>query len=191
MHQNQDLQKLSEELEENPHALIYLLSQAFISRLCGSVYNPDCVPQTLSLLSKEQVRARIYEFYQRIGLPIDKIHEYFVNSRWLTACLHTMTLDEISKPKPFFEKNLANPDFKQALVINIHEGIEWFNKEAFETMLWNLKMIPSLEFLVGDFCEEDKTQYLTKLEKLIESFIKAEGESSYRVDLFINALSSD
>ncbi|NLZ26849.1 MAG: alpha-amylase, partial [Chloroflexi bacterium] len=189
--QTHDLQKFTEKLEEKPHALIYLLSHAFISRVCGSVFNPANVHKTLSLLSKEQIRARVYEHYRAIGLPIDKIHEYFVNSRWLTACLHTMTFDELSQPKTFFEKNLANPDFRQALVINHHEGVEWFNKEAFETMLWNLKMIPSMEILADKTSEEEKAQCLLKLNVLIASFRKAERESGYLVDFFFNALSSD
>ncbi|HPL81843.1 MAG TPA: hypothetical protein PLU23_05010, partial [Anaerolineaceae bacterium] len=189
--QTHDLQKFTEKLEEKPHALIYLLSHAFISRLCGSVFNPANVHKTLSLLSKEQIRARVCEHYRAIGLPIDKIHEYFVNSRWLTACLHTMTFDELSQPNTFFEKNLANPDFRQALVINHHEGVEWFNKEAFETMLWNLKMIPSMEILADKTSEEEKAQCLLKLNAFIASFRKAERKSGYRVDFFFNALSSD
>ena len=180
------------DLKDKPSSLTYILTQAFISRLCGSVYDPVCVQQTLSFLSKEQVRARIHKHYRAIGLAVDKIHEYFVNSRWQTACLHTITPNTMAQPKLFFEKNLANPDFRQALVINEYEGIEWFNKEAFETMLWNLKMIPGIECLANKCCEEkEKEAYLANLASLIDCFRKAEIESGYRIDRFIEALSRD
>lgn len=181
-------QELLNLINETPFAANYLLSYGFISRLCGTVDDLNCAKQTLSLLSKEQVRTRIYEHFRTIGLPIDKIHEYFVNCRWLIAKAHSMSSENLSNSKSFFERLLINTDFRQALMINEYEGIEWFNQEAFETMLLHLNLIPRIELLSQYQDDDTLINELSIIDELVSQFKNAEKASSYRVDKFLDTL---
>ena len=182
------IQSFSKEITQTPSKRAYLLSFAFLSRLCGSVYDANRVQQTLSLLNKEQVRSRIYEHFRSIDLPIDKIHEYFVNMRWQIAQLHTMSLAEMADHPVYLEKQLNNNDFRQALVINEHEGIEWFNKEAFQTMLWHMRYIPCLELLAHKPPQAAMDKSLTILDDLIKALTQSEMQSEYQVGKLISKL---
>ncbi len=185
---NPFIQSFSKEITQTPSKRAYLLSYAFVSRLCGSVYDANRVQQTLSLLNKEQVRPRIYEHFRSIGLPIDKIHEYFVNMRWQIAQLHTMSLAEMADHPVYLEKQLNNNDFRLALVINEHEGIEWFNKEAFQTMLWHMRYIPCLELLAHKPPQAAMDKSLTILDELITDLTESETQSEYQVEKLICGL---
>ncbi len=183
------IKTFSDELVQTPAKRAYLLAYAFISRISGSIYDPESVQMTLTLLDKEQIRSRIYEHFRSIGLPIDKIHEYFVNMRWQMATLHQLSLAEMADHPLYLEKQLENTDFRKAIVINEHEGIEWFNKEALETMLWHLRYIPNLELLAHKPPQEALDRSLTILDSLINDLRASEAQSDYQVMKWIKGLS--
>lgn len=182
------LKAFSEEIAQAPAKRAYLLNYAFISRLCGSVYDPQNAYQTLSLLDKEQVRARVYEHFRSIGLPIDKIHEYFVNMRWQIAELHQTSLAQMADHPMYLKKQLENADFRKALVINAFEGIEWFNKEALETALWHMGYIPSLEILAQKPPQATAETGLTIIHDLVKDLKTSEARSNYQVEKWIEEL---
>jgi hypothetical protein len=83
---------------------------------------------------------------------------------------------------------LKNQDFRQALVINEHEGIEWFNKEAFQTMLWHMRYIPSLELLAHKPPQAAMDKSLTTLDELITDLTESETQSEYQIEKLISGL---
>ena len=143
----------------------------------------------MELLDKEPIRARIYEYYREIGLPLDKIQEFYCNTRWLIALLHKLTNVTIQNPQTWFDLCLLNPDFRRAIVLNRYEEIDWFNKEAFEAMLWHMELILSNEIQAEDDSETtNKEQRMQLLNELLATLRKAEDASAYQIERLREAL---
>ncbi len=184
-----DDNELTKKIASHSSTTAYSLSFAFLSRLGGSAYQANNAKLTLELLDKEPIRARIYEYYREIGLPLDKIQEFYCNTRWLIALLHKLTNVTIQNPQTWFDLCLLNPDFRRAIVLNRYEEIDWFNKEAFEAMLWHMELILSNEIQAEDDSETtNKEQRMQLLNELLATLRKAEDASAYQIERLREAL---
>ena len=84
---------------------------------------------------------------------------------------------------------LKDADLRQFLQVNQHEDIWWFNKEAFEEMLWWLMMVAALT--IGSDPLRPVNAVIEELEKcysIIQTWQEAEEKSEYQVEKLLSIL---
>jgi len=84
---------------------------------------------------------------------------------------------------------LQEEEIRNFLDINRHRGILWFNKEAFESMLWWM-MATALIHMVADPKKNlaEVIEDLFEAYRSIETMIEAEKQSKYQVESLLEAL---
>jgi len=127
------------------------------------------------------------------GLGLDEAAEW--NSltviKWLTShqrWFETKTLDQ-RPARAALELLLKDGDLRQFLQINQYQDTWWFNKEAFEEMLWWLMMVAGLT--IGSDPLRPVNAVIEELERcytMIQQWQQAEEKSEYRVEKLLETL---
>jgi hypothetical protein len=84
---------------------------------------------------------------------------------------------------------LKDGDLREFLQINQHKDIWWFNKEAFEEMLWWLMMVAALT--IGSDPLRPVNAVIEELEQcysMIQKWQRAEEKSEFQVERLLSAL---
>ena len=87
------------------------------------------------------------------------------------------------------EKWLGNQETRAFLGVNRHRDVLWFNKEAFESMMWWMMTIGLIDQVSRP--EASLTEAVEKLfeaYQLIEEILEAEKESDYQVEKLLEGL---
>jgi hypothetical protein len=93
-------------------------------------------------------------------------------------------------------ENYEAEDFRRLLRINLFEDTVWFNKEAFEDVLFYVSLFVTLESSAafkkaGTETNAEKEAWIDRVEKIQnihESFSKAEAKSGYKLEELITSL---
>jgi hypothetical protein len=80
----------------------------------------------------------------------------------------------------FMEENYSADDFRKLLGINVFNDESWFNKEGFETALFYGSLFAAVETGMTD-----------RITQVCKTLQKAQAESGYRLDRFINLLTNE
>ena len=81
---------------------------------------------------------------------------------------------------------LSDPDIQAYIKLNRYQGVLWFNKEAFEMLLWWVKFIALVEMETGEVDSSDPSQLA--LFEVIQAVTEAVAVSEFRVDKLLAAL---
>ncbi len=92
-------------------------------------------------------------------------------------------------PRSLFETWLADEEIRTFLGVNRYRGKLWFNKEAFESMMWWMLVIGLLRLIAdpNKSLTED-IENLFDAHALIEAILAAEMESEYQLEKLLDAL---
>ncbi len=111
--------------------------------------------------------------------------------KWLTThqrWFETKASDQ-NPPHAIMESLLKDEDLRQFLRINQYQGAWWFNKEAFEEMLWWLLMVAAVT--IGSDPLRPINGVVEELERcysVIQEWQQAEKKSEYQVGKLLSAL---
>ncbi|HSF82043.1 MAG TPA: alpha-amylase family glycosyl hydrolase [Anaerolineales bacterium] len=83
---------------------------------------------------------------------------------------------------------LRDSEIQQLLEINRHQGILWFNKEAFESLLWWMTTIAVIQIIPKFPGDEQAEKQLVKCFQIIQELITAEESSGYQVEKLLTAV---
>ena len=83
----------------------------------------------------------------------------------------------------------AGPDFRNALQVNSYQGVEYFNKEAFERMMWRLLATAAVDLTAASEAPLGQVaDALVAAHKIVLILLRAESESGYRVESLLEIL---
>jgi hypothetical protein len=87
-------------------------------------------------------------------------------------------------------ENYHAEDFRRLLGVNIFEGVIWFNKEAFEEVLFYASLFAALESdaALGAAAGTAWLDRIALIAELAEAFGSAEEKSAYQLDELLSAL---
>jgi len=86
------------------------------------------------------------------------------------------------------ESWLEDNEVQQFLHINRHRGVLWFNKEAFEQLLWWMELVASIEINTDPLRPADEIARETNaLRAMLEKLQQAQEESGYQVEKLMEA----
>ena len=81
------------------------------------------------------------------------------------------------------------PDFRNALQVNSYQGVEYFNKEAFERMMWRLLATAAVDLTAASEAPPGQVaDALVAAHKTVLILLCAESESGYRVGNLLEIL---
>jgi glycosidase len=78
---------------------------------------------------------------------------------------------------------LSDDDVRRFLQVNRHEGVLWFNKEAFDRLLWSMLVIAAITISADPNRPADEiAQEIVACYDVVRALQRAEEESGYRVE---------
>jgi len=93
------------------------------------------------------------------------------------------------KAHGILELLLKDGEVQQFLQVNRHNDIWWFNKEAFEELLWWLLLISSIEIGSNPLRPvNEMTRDLEDCWSTIQTLLEAEEKSEYQVEKLLSIL---
>jgi len=86
------------------------------------------------------------------------------------------------RPYRTLKKLLSDQDIQQFIQVNRYQGVLWFNKEAFETLLDWFFVISILYCYSKEIIEEKISDEISERYQIIQTIRKAEQKSDFRID---------
>jgi hypothetical protein len=85
------------------------------------------------------------------------------------------------------ESLLKDGEVHQFLQVNRYNDILWFNREAFEEMLWWLMLIAAVEISSDPLCPVNRVvEELQECYAMIQIWQKAEEQSEYQIEKLLS-----
>jgi hypothetical protein len=182
---------LHKKLTDTPYTWATLFSWLFVHAL-GKVVNPrDFAGQSRTWIEEWRLEKTISGLLRDLGLEEAVTWSSLAVIKLLTGHQRWFEVKP-SDQKPSYailESLLMDDEVQQFLKVNQHNDIWWFNKEAFEEMLWWLMLIAALE--IGSDPLRPVNAVVAELERcysMIQIWQKAEEKSEYQVEKLLDLL---
>ncbi len=168
-----------------------LFAWLFVHALGKVVHQRDFSGQSHTWIDEWMLGKTILSVLRDLGMEEASAWNSLTLIKWLTS--HQKWFE--SKPSGngqaygIFERLLKDGDVQQFLQINQCNDIWWFNKEAFEELLWWLMMVAALA--IGSDPLRPVNTVVEEIQKcyaLIQTWQQAEERSEYQVEKLLSAL---
>jgi len=160
-------------------------------RLIGRVITsePRFVQISRSWIEEWGILRLVQETIEALGVSQQQAQRGVTILKLLISQQHWVDNIEDQSSLSLIESWLSNEAIRDFLNINRHRGTLWFNKEAFESMMWWM-LTSSLIRLVADPMKSlpEVIEDLFDAYCLIDALIEAEKESEYQVEKLLEAL---
>jgi len=112
--------------------------------------------------------------------------------KWLTSHQRWFALDAPSihaRAYHVLETLLKDDQVQQFLQVNRYQGVLWFNKEAFEQLLWWLTLLAVVEIGVDPLRPEaEVTREMLACYEVVQLLHRAEEKSDYQVEKLLSVV---
>jgi len=160
-------------------------------RLIGRVITSETqfVEISRSWLEEWGILRLIQDTMVSLGLDQQQAHSGVTILKLLVSQQNWVEKVSVQSPTSLLESWLSEKEIRNFLNINRHRGILWFNKEAFESMLWWM-MTTALIRLVANpkMSLAEVVEVLFDAYRSIEALVEAEKLSEYQVEKLLEAL---
>jgi hypothetical protein len=182
---------LHKKLIDSPYTWATLFGWLFVHTLGKVVNQRDFAGQSHTWIEEWGFGKTIFGVLRDLGLEETAAWNSLTVIKWLTGHQRWFELKP-SDPKRasgILESLLKDSEIQQFLLVNQCNDIWWFNKEAFEEMLWWLMMVAALTIgsdslrPVNAVVEELQRCYST-----IQTWQQAEEKSEYQVEKLLELL---
>ena len=182
---------LHKRLTDSPVPWATLFGWLFVHALGRVVHPGDFAEQSRTWIAEWRLGKTIFGMLKDLGLEEAAAWGSLTVIKWLTG--HQKWFEtKPSDPNPAsttLESLLRDGDLRQFLQINQSRDIWWFNKEAFEEMLWWLMMVAAVT--IGSDPLRPVNGVIEELERcysMIQKWQQAEEKSEYQVEKLLAAL---
>jgi hypothetical protein len=177
---------LNKRLTDSPYIWGTLLSWLFVHVLGKVVSQADFSEQSRSWIDEWRLHKTIAEVLTELKLDeptawrsVTLIKILTGNQRWFDQ----KAVNQVA------EKLLKDSEVQQFLMVNRYNEILWFNKEAFEELLWWLMLVSAIE--IGFDPLRPVNEMMRNLERcwsMIQTLQEAEKKSEYQVEKLLEAV---
>jgi glycosidase len=185
----------AEYLHKEPSDSIYtqaaLLSWLFVHTLGKAVNQGSSVEQSRSWIDEWRLSKTISDVLKELGLDDETTWRAVILVKLLT---NHQRWFEVKPPdqkqaSAILESLFKDDEVQQFLQVNRYNDIWWFNKEAFEELLWWLMLIAAVE--IGSDPLRPINEVVKELNgcySMIQTWHKAEEQSEYQVEKLLEAV---
>jgi hypothetical protein len=174
---------------------IYIWSTLFIwlfVHVLGKVVNHmDCAGQSRTWIDEWRLAKIISDVLKEMGQDEVKAWETVTLIKLLTTHQRWFEVEPSDQKQVYviLELLFKDVEVQQFLKVNQYNDIWWFNKEAFEELLWWLMMVAAL--LIGSDPLHPVNAVIAELEKcysIIQTWQEAEEKSEYQVEKLLKGV---
>jgi hypothetical protein len=220
------LHSLGKELNARPALTVFAYAYGALSLLRGVIGDGASGPEAKALADHWTLDRKLREFFgaydvsgDEAGCVLEIIKAVLARTSPAPAA-KTATADttppaaaihELSPAEKLILDNYHAEDFRKLLGVNIFEGVIWFNKEAFEKVLFYAPLFAALESdaaliaaperasrppkppaaKTGAALTADWLDRIAGIAELVEAFAAAEAKSGYQFDGLLRALGTE
>jgi len=166
-----------------------LFSWLFIHTLGEVVNSRDFVGRSRSWIDEWRLGQKAAEDLAELGMDESTTWKAVTLVKILTS--HQRWFDQKAAYQ-VMEKLVKDSEVQQLLQVNRYNDILWFNKEAFEELIWWLMLISAIE--IGFNPLRPVKELMNGFERswsMIQSLREAEQKSEYQVEKLLETLKSD
>ena len=177
---------LHKKLTDSTYTWAILFSWLFVHALGKVVSQRDFAGQSRSWIDEWRLGKTIAEVLMELELDEATTWRAVTLIKILTS--HQRWFDQKAVHQ-VMEKLLKDSEVQQFLQINRHNDILWFNKEAFEDLIWWLMLVSAIE--IGFDPLRPVKELMRNLERcwsMIQTLQEAEQKSEYQVEKLLAAL---
>jgi hypothetical protein len=168
-----------------------LFGWVFVHALGKVVDEKDYPEQSRTWIDGWMLDKTIFGVLRSSGLEEDAAGRSMTAIKMLTSQQRWFEVPSLGQKRSYaiLELLFEDEDFRRFLQINRYQDAWWFNKEAFEEMLWWLMMVAALT--VGSDPLRPVHGVIEELERcylMIQEWQRAEEKSGYQVEKLLSAL---
>jgi hypothetical protein len=172
-------------LTESTTTWATLFSWLFVHALGKAVNQRDFAGQSRTWIDEWRLGKTIFSVLRDLGIEEGAAGSSLTVIKWLTNHQRWFEMKSSDQKQAFAKLELLfkDGDLRQFLQINQYKDIWWFNKEAFEEMLWWLMMVAALE--IGSDSLRPVNAVIEELERcysMIQKWQQAEEKSECQVE---------
>lgn len=184
------------------YKLAILLSWIFTHILESNLYRADNSQQTSENVEEHFPNEILGGLFHEMGQDPQELSQSISLIKILTRHQnwYLRTQKDNQQTSKILQSWLEDEEVRDYLLINQHNDIQWFNKEAYQNLLWWMFTTASIQICTDEqlpeFIFQKKPGHIDQslLEKLSQCFHtitdlqKAEAKSNYQVDLLLKAV---
>jgi hypothetical protein len=182
---------LNKKLTDSPYIWATLFSWLFVHALGKVVHPRDFAGESLTWMDEWGFGKTILSALRDLGLDeaaawnsLTVVKLLTGHQRWFEA-----KPSDQNQAHALLKSLLKDREVRQFLQVNQYNDIWWFNKEAFEEMLWWLMLIASIEIGSDPLCPvNDVIEELERCYSMIQEWQQAEERSEYQIEKLLSAL---
>jgi hypothetical protein len=168
-----------------------LFGWLFVHALGKVVNQKDFAEQSRTWIEEWRLGKTMFGVLTGLGLEEGTARSSLTIIKWLTGHQRWFEAKPLNQKSAHAELELLlkDEDLREFLQINQHKDIWWFNKEAFEEMLWWLMMVAALT--IGSDPLRPINGVVEELERcysVIQEWQEAEKKSEYQVEKLLSTL---
>ncbi|MBN2533758.1 MAG: alpha-amylase [Spirochaetales bacterium] len=151
------------------------------------------ISQSRSWLDEWLFGKKVHAVFRDTGMNEDDAWKCVDIIKILTSHQKWFVLKGLKKNYPYIFMNnlLCDQDIIRFLKVNRYENILWFNKEAFEYVMWWLFIATVIDVLYKEVDDAEIRKKLLRRYTIIEKCLKAESESGFQVEKLLACLKAD
>jgi glycosidase len=182
---------LHKKLTDSTTTWATLFSWLFVHALGKVVNQENFAEQSRTWIDEWRLGKTIFGVLRDLGLEEDAAGSSLTVIKWLTRRQRWFEVKSLDQKQAYanLELLLKDEDLRQFLQINQYQDIWWFNKEAFEEMLWWLMMVAALT--IGSDPLRPVNAVIEELEgcySIIQKWQQAEEKSEYQVERLLTIM---
>jgi glycosidase len=182
---------LHKKLTDSTYLWSTLFNWLFVHALGKVVTQKGFAEQSRSWIDEWRLGKTIFNVLRDLGLEETDAWSSLTLIKWLTG--HQRWFEgkgpDQREAYEILQSLLKDGEVQQFLQVNQYHDIWWFNKEAFEEMLWWLMMVAALE--LGSDPSRPVNAVVAELERcysIIQAWQQAEEKSQYQVEKLLSVL---
>ncbi len=163
-----------------------LFSWLFVHALGKLVSQTDFAEQSRSWIDEWRLGQKVTEVLTELELDEATIWRAVTLIKILTS--HQRWFDQTAV-RQVMERLLKDSEVQEFLQVNRYNDILWFNKEAFEELIWWLMLVSAIEISFDPLRPVNSVvEQLERCYSIIETWQEAEQKSQYQVEKLLAAL---
>lgn len=133
-------------LETDPRRLFVLAAWALLGNLAGPMSLPECAAASRRALTDSAIHPLIIQAFTSCGYSEYEAYKNTQALQWMISPLSLADLQMEDTPKSILAAWLKTDGVSPYLEVNEYNGVNWFNKEKFEDLLWYQQVIGLLRY---------------------------------------------
>ncbi len=176
----------------NDQHLLAMLGFLFVHDIGKMVTEVDFENISRGWLDEWKLRKMLEQAYLDMGYSGNSAERLASTICFLTA--HQQWFSRVKKAPlgSIVSGWLEDSDIQRFLMINRYKGCLWYNKEAFEELVWWMMVLAVLQSIQSDGVDISKlAKVIQSVFSIIETLINAEGRSGYQVEKLLSCINGN